>query len=615
MRRFRIVSLLIVMLAAGTAIAQAGQLKLHHIFSSHMVLQRDKPIKIWGWATPGKTVTVKLGDATATAKVQAAAPVNVFHEKKDYAGLGPWSVTFPARKASTKPITLVATCGNQKVELTDILIGDVWVMYGQSNMAKPSAHMDTQVLTLKGNDPDLRFFSIDSNEQASLQDDIRPEVIADGGWVVSTPKTASEFSAIGYVFGLNVQRSTGIPIGLIKSARGGASIEGLVPERMFNENPLTKRYADYIRKEMANFDPQKVADLIWAHQKARAKRRHRPEPKRPDPNNLRSWNIPAKSPDGLGSVYNGNFGVFKGFNIKGVVFNQGYNNAMSSNCRPRRYRILAKLMIEGIREDFNDPNLPFAILGFCAGGDTQNVDNFEVESVDGAPFIREAQRLGLADVKNQKNLVFIPAYDVKVPGLHPHKKRKHGRRAAIWALADIYHLRGADWRNDVKLLSAKPEGDTMVLTFSGQVISDTQNSIPKGFSIAGKDGKFYMAYARYAAGTNPWHDPHVIRVWSPLVSKPVAVRYAWARSPMGNLKEHGSENVPFPSFRTDHWDYPESPDPAVCLGATTRRQRLADAQARLEKRRLVDAEKGMEILKKLPVLEVPSADAKKKTHK
>ncbi len=103
---------------------------------------------------------------------------------------------------------------------------------------------------------------------------------------------------------------------------------------------------------------------------------------------------------------------------------------MMQACRPQRYRVLMKLMVVGWRDDFKDPALPVGVIGFCAGGNTQNVDNFEAESFAGGPFIREAQRLGLADVGDPVNTAFLPAYDVQVPGLHPLKKRDHGERTA-----------------------------------------------------------------------------------------------------------------------------------------------------------------------------------------
>jgi sialate O-acetylesterase len=296
------------------------------------------------------------------------------------------------------------------------------------------------------------------------------------------------------------------------------------------------------------------------------------------------------------------FGVFKGYNIKGVLFHQGYNNAMiRQNCRPKRYRVLMKLMVEGWREDFNDPNLPVGVIGFCAGGKAQNEENFEAESCGGASYIREAQRLGLADVGDPENTVFIPAYDVQVPGLHPGKKREHGLRAARWALAEIYDV-GVRWET-ASLVSAEPQGDEVILTFNKRVTPDDKNTILRGFSIAGEDGKFFMAHARHRAEGSYWDRTKIIHVWSPLVEKPVAVRYGWAWSPMGNLKVGEHQDLPIPSFRTDSWDWPESEDPEVsAVGRAEGNEMKEEAIERCEYRRTEEARRAVEILERIKTL-------------
>ena len=613
---FAILTIVSILPCAAQADRQSEAFKLHNIFGSDMVLQRDKPIKIWGWAKPGDKVTVTLGKESAEATTAAAASVEVFGYEDEYKGLGKWEVAFPAREASTEPIDLVATSGGETITLDNILLGDVWVMSGQSNMAFPTNKTDASELLPQANLPLLRLFSISGNEQAALQDDIRPETIdtVSGSWDVSSPETASGFSAIGYVFGADLQRALQIPIGLIKNARGGASIESMVPVHKFDEHPLAKRYADHVRERMAEFDPEAEADRMWESAKARAKRKNQPEPERPDPNNLRSWNVPGKSPSDMGSVHNGYFGVFKGYNIKGVLFHQGFNNTIGDNCRPKRYRVLMKLMVEGWKEDFEDPELAVGVIGFCAGGKRQNDENFELLSIETGPYIRESQRLGLADVGDPENTEFIPAYDVQVPGLHPKKKREHGRRAAQWAVSEIYGLEGATWATPT-VPQVEVQGDTMVVRFADKERpqADDGNTSLEGFSVAGEDGKFYLAHARYEpwgkneTWTKGWQ---IIRVWSPMVKKPVALRYAWSTSPLGNLKLRGDQDIPFPSFRTDEWDLPESEDPTEkVLTSTWSKERKEDAAARLDARRLKEAEMGQAFLEGLEKLAAPAEGA------
>ena len=582
---------LLPMLVPAQDTAPAGRLRLHAIFDSDMVLQRDKPINIWGWAAPGSAVQVQLGADKAEASADA--------------GKGRWEVTFPARPASAEPQTLTVTAGGVKVEMGNIVVGDVWVMYGQSNMAFPLgkvANRDTE--SAQANLPNLRLFSITTNEQADPQEDIRREAIDTGGWVASTPEAALEFSAIGFVFGKQLQLSTGIPIGVIKNSRGGASMEALVPIHKFQEIPSGKALVDFINAQRASFDLQAESLKTYEKELKQAKDKKLPEDKWPktpvNGDNVRSWNIPGKSPSHPASVYNGMFGVFKGYNIKGVLLHHGYNNAMTGNCRPKFYRWMTKALIEGVREDFKDPTIAYGVIGFCAGGRPQSEEDFEFQP-PGPPFIREAQRLGVEDLKNPLINGYIPAYDVQVPGLHPSKKVEHGQRAARWALNKIYD-RKAQWE-EAKLLSAKTEGDEMILTFDRRVHPDDQSPILDGFALAGEDGKYYKAYARHSGVGDFWTATKTVHVWSPLLPKPVHVRYAWGNSPMGNLYVNGHQEMPLPEFRTDSWDLPESED-LTDQGLTREfgKQWNDDGNVRLEYRRTEEAKRALEIIERLKTL-------------
>ncbi|MGB0743120.1 MAG: sialate O-acetylesterase [Opitutales bacterium] len=595
-------SLLLLLLSLSAFAAASAELKTHAIFTSNMVLQRDKPIMIWGWADESAKVSVQLGDEVAEATATG--------EK------GRWEVTFPARPASADPIKLTVRSGGEMQEMENIVMGDVWVMNGQSNMAWALGKTQNgNFESLQAHQPLLRRFKINSNEQASPQVDIPADKIADGGWVETDPETARAHTAIGYAFGSRLQRATQVPIGLIENARGGASLESLVPLHKFDDHPLAAAYKAQVDRRIASFDPEALALEKWERALARAKSRGQPEdkwPKKPEgAEGLRSWDIPGMSPSDAGSCYNGMFGVFKGLNIKGVLFHQGYNNAMTTNCRPKRYRVLMQLMVEGWREDFKDPDLAVGVIGFCAGSIPQTAEMFEEWSVSPGAYIREAQRLGLADAGNTERTAFLPAYDVQIPGLHPSKKRDHGTRAARWALSRIYGER-IKWEA-ASLVSKEVVGDTIQLTFDKSVIPDDMSLAIEGFSIAGEDGRFYKAYATWPLkeGKDPgkWktanksYENDTVIVWSPLVEQPVAVRYAWATSPMGNLKVSGMPWLPLHSFRTDDWDWPESEDPDV--DAVTRASAGAmnkQATANLEARLAEEAERAPEIRKRLEAL-------------
>jgi sialate O-acetylesterase len=570
----------------------AVELKVHSIFGNNMVLQREKPIKVWGWAPEGQEVAVTLGGGSVKATAAGED--------------GRWEVTFPAQEANSQGQKLVVTSGDKTIEMTNIVIGDIWVMNGQSNMAfglGKTSQADMEIA--QAHLPLFRRFGISPNEQDKPQSDIPTGAIQGEGWTLSSPETAGGFSSIGYSFGSRLQRALQIPIGIIDNARGGASIESLVPPHKFKDDPVAAAYKAHLDKRIAEFDAAKLVEQKWQRQIAGLRSKDTPEdklPKKPGIDSLRSWDIPGKSPSDAASCYNGMFGVFKGLNIKGVLFHQGYNNAMGTNCRPKRYRVLVRLMVEGWREDFNDPTLPVGIIGFCAGGIPQTRANFEIWSNSTASYIREAQRLGLTDLKDPTNTAFLPGYDIQIPGLHPHKKRAHAVRAARWALNKIYGMK-INW-DSASLVSAEPDGGRMVLSFDKPVFPDDQSMVIEGFSIADKSGKFYMAHAEspLKKDVGIWNtagkssDATKIYVSSPLVKEPVAVRYAWATSPMGNLKVNGKEWLPLQSFRTDNWDWPEAGPETDAVDRAKSKAMNAEAAERFEFREMQEAKLAVEIV-------------------
>ena len=550
----------LVLAASVQALPAAGPLKVHGIFRSNMVLQRDKPITVWGWAPAGRKVLVQFGQAKAEATAKGEA--------------GRWEVTFPAQQANATGQKLTVTAGDEKIEMENIVLGDVWVMNGQSNMAFGlRAVYQAQFEASMAHLPLMRHIRINSGaESENIEVDLADKFIngqsEDKNWRVVTPEVALDMGAIGYVFGSRLQRSLQIPIGIIDNARGGASLESLVPRHKFAEHPAAAAYLKWVDARHAAFseeaflkaqmDKWKAAEenyqkAIKADRKKGVKRNRR-RPRKPD-GSIRTWSVPGRSPSDAASCYNGMFGVFKGLNIKGVAFHQGFNNAMmNTSCKPKFYRILVKLMVEGWREDFNDPKLPVAVIGFCAGGRAQTRLNYEQHGFSTAGYIREAQRLGLADLKDPEHTAFIPAYDQKIPQLHTKKKKELGLRTARWALETVYGNHEIVWES-AKLLSAAPEGDKMLLTFDKAVRPDDFGSELEGFSIADKSGVFYMAHAEAKRVKDRSLQNRQILVSSPLVKQPVAVRYAWARSPMGNLKVNGIPWQPLHSFRTDDIDF------------------------------------------------------------
>lgn len=537
----------------GHGLFGADALKTHGIFRSNMVLQRDKPITIWGWAPVGSEVEVSFGKRSAKAKVAG--------------GKGRWQVTFDAQSANSEGQQLVVKTGEDVIRMENILIGDLWVMNGQSNMAFAlKAVYQNAFESAQAHLPLMRHLRINSYaESEHVETDLEEKDLngndPDKNWKVVTPEVALDMGAIGYVFGSRLQRALQIPIGIIDNSRGGASLESLVPRHKFKDHPMAAEYLAWVDKRYADFDwdealkkPLEKWEKSVADQRKKGVAEDKLPPK-PTRETLRSWNVPGRSPSDAASCYNGMFGVFKGLNIKGVVFHQGFNNAMmNTSCKPKFYRVLMKLMVAGWREDFQDPQLPVAIIGLCAGGKAQTRLNFEEQGFSSAAYIRESQRLGLADVKKVANTAFIPSYDQKIPQLHTKKKKDLGIRSARWALNAVYGMEDVVW-DTAKLLSSESKEGKILLTFDKPVLPDDFGSELEGFSIAGKSGVHYLAHAVHVQVRDKNERNKQILVSSPLVKDPVSVRYAWARAPMGNLKVNGIPWQPLHSFRTDSIDF------------------------------------------------------------
>ncbi|KPK48983.1 MAG: hypothetical protein AMK72_05640, partial [Planctomycetes bacterium SM23_25] len=296
----------LVLAASVQALPAAGPLKVHGIFRSNMVLQRDKPITVWGWAPAGRKVLVQFGQAKAEATAKGEA--------------GRWEVTFPAQQANATGQKLTVTAGDEKIEMENIVLGDVWVMNGQSNMAFGlRAVYQAQFEASMAHLPLMRHIRINSGaESENIEVDLADKFIngqsEDKNWRVVTPEVALDMGAIGYVFGSRLQRSLQIPIGIIDNARGGASLESLVPRHKFAEHPAAAAYLKWVDARHAAFseeaflkaqmDKWKAAEenyqkAIKADRKKGVKRNRR-RPRKPD-GSIRTWSVPGRSPSDAAS--------------------------------------------------------------------------------------------------------------------------------------------------------------------------------------------------------------------------------------------------------------------------------------------------------------------------
>lgn len=534
-----------------------------NVFQSNMVVQRDKPLKIWGWAAPGETVTVSIAGQEASATAAADRS---------------WQVTLKPMPANSSPQTISVKGKATTVTLENVLVGDVWVMGGQSNMAFPINKVDDGELEIvSANFPQIRlltiptgkgFDSVLSFERLYEWSDWSKRHFRRGNWDVCSPESVREFSAIGYVFGRRLAMASNVPIGLIDTSEGGTTVEAWTPDEVLRKidgaetRDMMKEWDDKI----AAFNPKadlevRIANYNKNIEKMKAKGNLPPTDLRPGP---------ATDKNRPGCRYASAVRPLSGLAVKGTVFHQGFNNCFNGSAGARMYYQVFGGMIAAWRKTFGDPQMPFCIISLCTAGEPQTQENFVKPMLDAGPDIREAQYKTFLDLYNagDKNIGFISSFDQRKSFYHPQIKIPVGERAAKWALASHYGILGGKNAEDYWLppliKEVKIVDQTIHLTMSTELrMKDESEDKLLGFSIAGEDRKFVPAAAEYLSdGTKdnrgrPNQTRSAIVLSSPFVSKPMHYRYAWARNPMANVTN--SQHVPLASQRSDDWRLEETP--------------------------------------------------------
>jgi len=541
-----------------------------NVFQTNMVLQRDKPVNIWGWADSGEEVTVHFADQT----LKTTAGADRF-----------WQVTLAPMPANATPQTMAITGKERTITLENILIGDLWVLGGQSNMEFPISNVDDGELELvSANFPQIRlltvpqgkgFDSVRSFERLYEWSAWSGRHFRKGDWDVCTPETVREFSAIGYVFGRRVHMATGVPIGLIDASIGGTTLETWTPIDVLKkiEGEETRKMLKDWEDRIAAYDPQ--ADLqrrIANYEREKQRRAAQGNPLPPDskpPSDLRPG--PAADRNRPGYCYASVIRPLEGLAVKGVLFHQGFNNCFNGSAGARMYYQVFGEMIRAWRRAFNDDHLPFCIISLCTAGEPQTWENFLKPMYDVGPFIREAQYKTFRDFydKGDPGIGFASTYDLRKSWYHPQIKIPAGERAAKWALASQY---GVFPDRDALLYWLPPtveevivSGNTIRLKLSTEVkTKDDSDGKLLGFAIAGKDRRFYPAKVEYYTESpsdnngKPRTFQNILVLSSPFVPEPLHYRYAWARNPMGNIVN--SRGVPLATQRSDDWILEETPE-------------------------------------------------------
>lgn len=470
------------------------------LFTDDAVLQQGMPVPVWGLASEGEKVTVKF----AGQKVSTTA--------KD----GRWLVKLKPLKASATPQTMTIT-GENTVTITNVLVGEVWLCSGQSNMGLTVGNSaDAAKHIAAANDPLLRLLTVPRGGKAEPQQDV------EAAWSVCTSSNVASFSAVGYFFGRDLRKARSVPVGLINSSVGGTPAEKWTSREALAAEPTLRYLLDDQAQGIVDFpaalekfkkdEPQLLAK--WQADVEKAKAEGKKPPRKPA-----APQDPAIS--GPTTLYNAMIAPLQPFAIAGVIWYQGENN----HTRGKEYRTLFPTMIQCWRDAWHRPAMPFLFVQLAPW-------------VFMSPEIREAQLLSWQKVPHTAMVVITDYGDAQ--DIHPKQKEPVGARLALAARAVAY---------EEKIEYSGPVFDTMQVRGNEAVLRFThvgrgleaRGGELKGFTVAGADKSFVDAKARIAGDA--------VIVSSEAVAKPVAVRYGWANVPDVNL--FNKNGLPATPFRTD----------------------------------------------------------------
>lgn len=547
--------------------AMGDGLCLSNLFQSNMVLQRDKSVAVWGWATPGETVSISFAGNDLSA---AAADDRS------------WKVILPPMPASSDPLKMTVKGKAATLTLENILVGDVWVLGGQSNMEHPISRIENGELEIaSANLPEIRIMTVPQltgpEERKAFPRMYQwsgwfKRHFRQGYWDVCSPETVQNLSGIGYVFARRLHMVSQVPIGVIDTSIGGTTVEAWTPRAVveaIDAEPV-KTLVEHWQTRIEEYDPQADLDNRIKRQNDWVKKMKEQgkeiPPDRVAPTDLRPG--PAGDKNRPGSCYAGLIGPLAGFSVKGAIFHQGYNNCFNGTAGAEMYQHVFPEMINAWREAFGDPGMAFGIITLCTQGKVQERHDFTAMMADIGPHIREAQYKTFLKFyeAGDKNIGIVSTYDLRRRWYHPQLKIPAGERAARWALATQYGFGRMPWKPPI-LIEMTVEDGRLLLKFD-QSLDAIDNGLPiEGFGVAGADRKFHPAEAKHLvtgkdSRGRDQRDQTTIVLTSAMVPKPLHFRYAWARSPMGNVQSgvHSHSDVPLVTQRSDDWPMEKTPE-------------------------------------------------------
>lgn len=487
-----------------------GAVSVPALISDHMLLQKNAPVRIWGKAAPDEAVTVRFRGQEARTSADAN---------------GRWQVFLrPMKPGSAADLTIT---GTNTLLVHDVLVGDVWIGSGQSNMEFPLSRADRATdEVMHAEFPQIRLFTVKRVVADQPLDDVQ------GHWSLCSPDEAKNFSAVLYFFGREIYQTQKIPVGLIHTSWGGTPAQSWTSAGMLKSNASLAYIQDEWTKTMDAYPAAKAkydeANAKYKQEAAAAKADGKPVPTAPRaPTGPGSPNTPA-------GLYNAMIAPLTPYAIRGALWYQGEANASKDHAYP--YRYLFASMIEDWRQQWGEGAFPFYLVQLA---------NFRANPY--WPLLRESQTEAL----NLRNTGMAVAIDVGNPtDIHPTNKQDVGHRLALWARADTYGEKivysGPLYRQ------AAMEGNAVRVYFDAVGAGlQAKNNALTGFAVAGADHQFYPAQAVI--------DGDTVVVSSDQVARPMAVRYAWQDDPAVSL--FNADGLPASPFRSDLWMDAKMPKP------------------------------------------------------
>jgi sialate O-acetylesterase len=497
-----------------SAVLCYADVKVPDVFSDGMVLQRDHRAPVWGKADPDEVVSVSFSGQVRKTRAD-----------KD----GRWRVELNGMSASATPATLTIA-GHNVIELQDVLVGEVWLCSGQSNMQLTLPQTNAGEAAIAAADHStIRLFDV-SREVAFKRKSGKL-----GRWHVSSPESVRPFSAACYYFGVELQKELQVPIGLINSSYGGSQAEAWTPveylEASDDLRPCVERAKiwDAERPRVKAEYEEQMKHWREVAEKAKASGSDAPRAAR-EPDALRPYRI-------AGSIYNGMIEPLIPFAIRGVLWYQGESNEE----RAQQYGILLPTMIRAWRNRWGQGDVPFGVVQLPNYRDSHSEPADEAWSQ-----LREAQRRTALTTRKAGLIVTIDigeAHDI-----HPKNKLEIGKRMCRWALADVYGRKML--KSGPAFVRAKTKGSRMILAFRevGRGLRVRDGGKLAEFAVAGADRHWHWAEAKITGKDH-------VEVWSDLVQQPQAVRYAFNNNPQDpNLTNE--TGLPAAPFRSDDWPGP-----------------------------------------------------------